>query len=225
MKKIYILVNICFCLALQQGCLLPRLHPIVIEENPSDWLHDLANSDSNATWRLIVSKSPDVVYKRLEVVAISHHGPDDWYVITERGCDIWGYNARKKNHDLVAQSVACDKLKDRESCFTVTNSSSISVIQDGVLSVKRDSSSQLRSCVRVDLKQVFSENKWCAMVWLDDGIKGMCYVRGESFRREKRIEESLVGASAENVGRYWQIQLEATNYADFCAELALRRSH
>lgn len=185
------------------------------EENPSEWMREIV--DWTPTWRLILDRTPDnndwplylAFYnlKKHDTIALSYYGVGDWLVKTEFGVDVWRYDRQENGRNLLPENKYGILEKNHAESLFKNGSAFIYSTQYTV------------KFVAVNIDQVFKENPWCNMIWLDDGLKGMCYHRGEPYAgRIIAWDEHGNTKGYGPVTSLYRAGLESNDYKTFCEE-------
>lgn len=200
------------CLSLC-GCL--TFTPPKGEENPSEWMRKIV--DWAPTWRLILDRTPDNNdrsghisfwnFKEHDTIALSYYGVGDWFVKTEFDIDVWRYDRQENGRNLLPEKKYGIWEKNHAESLFKTGSAFV------------NSTLYTVPFVAVNIEQVFKENPWCNNIWLDDGLKGMCYHRGEPYAgRILPWDEHGNTKGYGLVPSFYRVGLESNDYKTFCEE-------
>ena len=192
-----------------QGCF--TIFPMKKAEYPADWIREIA--PSGPTWRVIgmgkcnkTKENKMIPSEGFRDISISIYNSADWVVKTAFGIDVWIYERGGKGRKLLSGVSARKEIKNLNKEL----SNKMFDTQEVLQIIYYSGPFPRRPLVIINLEQIFRDHPWCSTIWLDDGIKGMCYDPKKLYSRMKDPVHSI-GRDSGGAGCRL-VKIEASDY-------------
>jgi len=180
-----------------------------VEFYPTDYMMTI--SPDEESWYILTCKdSEDVSCNKIIVLRL--YGRGIWFIKNNNNVDVWKYNIKERARESVLskkreenyrwlQTIREYSMEKDKSLISTKISPALSIFDYEVA---------YNSCVELNLDKIFTENSWCNMIWVDDGLKGLAYERDKGYVGFKTLREMPMRDFAD----VYKVSLRANSYDD-----------